>query len=67
MFLSVVRLRVIYSPFYRWVRKPSGPLVVWVYQKLRQPPPLPGPAARADFAGQPPRDSGGAADKLVPK
>ena len=26
MFLSVVRLRLIYSPFYPWLRKPLGPI-----------------------------------------
>jgi glycosyltransferase involved in cell wall biosynthesis len=39
MFLSVVRLRLIYSPFYRWLR-PLRPLEAWVYRKLRQPVPL---------------------------
>ena len=53
MFLSVLRLRVIYSPFYQLLRKPTGPLVVWVYQKLRQPAPLPGPASRAGRCKQP--------------
>lgn len=52
MFLSVVRLRVIYSPVYPLVRKPAGPFVAWVYKKLRQPAPLPGPAARKDPSGQ---------------
>lgn len=39
MFLSVVRVRLIYSPFYRWLR-PLRPLEGWVYKKLRQPRPL---------------------------
>ena len=42
MLLSVVRIRLIYSPFYKWLR-PLRPLEGWVYKKLRQPPPLPGP------------------------
>jgi dolichol-phosphate mannosyltransferase len=42
MFLSVLRIRLIYSPFYRWLR-PLRPLEAWVYKKLRQPPPRPGP------------------------
>jgi hypothetical protein len=42
MFLSVVRVRLIYSPFYKWLR-PLSPLEAWVYQKLRAPRPLPGP------------------------
>jgi len=42
MFLSVVRIRLIYSPFYKWLR-PLRPLEGWIYSKLRQPPPLPAP------------------------
>lgn len=42
MFLSVFRIRLIYSPFYRWLR-PLRPLEAWVYKKLRQPPPRHGP------------------------
>jgi hypothetical protein len=42
MFLSVVRIRLIYSPFYKWMR-PLRPLEVWVYGKLRAPLPLSGP------------------------
>ena len=38
MFLSVVRLRLIYSPFYRWLR-PLRPLETWIYKKLKAPPP----------------------------
>lgn len=41
--LSVIRLRLVYSPFYRWLR-PLRPLEGWVYRKLlRAPQPLPGP------------------------
>jgi hypothetical protein len=43
MFLSVVRLRLIYSPFYPWLRKWFGPLEGWIYKKLRAPKPRPGP------------------------
>jgi glycosyltransferase involved in cell wall biosynthesis len=43
MFLSVVRLRLIYSPLYRFVRKPLRPLEKWLYLKLRAPLPLPAP------------------------
>jgi glycosyltransferase involved in cell wall biosynthesis len=39
-FLSVVRLRLIYSPFYKWLR-PLRPLETWVYLKLGAPPPIP--------------------------
>ncbi len=42
MFLSVLRIRLIYSPFYRWLR-PLRPLETWVYKKLRAPQPRPGP------------------------
>ncbi|MHB8522220.1 MAG: glycosyltransferase [Limisphaerales bacterium] len=40
--LSVVRLRLFYSPFYRWLR-PLRPLETWIYQKLSATPPRPGP------------------------
>jgi glycosyltransferase involved in cell wall biosynthesis len=36
MFLSVVRLRLIYSPLYPWTL-PLRPLETWAYKKLRQP------------------------------
>jgi glycosyltransferase involved in cell wall biosynthesis len=39
MFLSVVRIRLIYSPLYKWLR-PLRPLEGWIYKKLRAPPPL---------------------------
>jgi glycosyltransferase involved in cell wall biosynthesis len=43
MFLSVVRIWLIYSPrLYRLLR-PLRPLEGWVYRKLRAPPPRPGP------------------------
>ncbi len=42
MFLSAVRVRLIYSPIYRWLR-PLRPLEAWIYRKLRAPQPLPGP------------------------
>jgi dolichol-phosphate mannosyltransferase len=41
MFLSVVRLRLVHSPIYpylRWLR----PLETWIYLKLKQPPPRSG-------------------------
>jgi hypothetical protein len=40
----VVRLRLIYSPLYNWLR-PLRPLEGWIYRKLRAPQPLPGPPA----------------------
>ena len=39
MLLSVIRIRLIYSPFYRWM-KPLKPLENWLYKKLRAPRPL---------------------------
>lgn len=39
MFLSVVRLRMVYSPFYKLLR-PLRPLETWVYRKLKAPPPI---------------------------
>ena len=39
MFLSALRVRLIYSPLYQWLR-PLRPLEGWVYKKLRQPRPL---------------------------
>ena len=40
MFLSVIRVRLIYWPLlYRWLR-PLRPLEAWVYKKLRAPKPL---------------------------
>jgi glycosyltransferase involved in cell wall biosynthesis len=45
MFLSVVRLRLLYSPFYRWLR-PFRPLETWLYLKLNAPPPRPRSSAR---------------------
>ena len=38
-FLSVLRLRLVYSPLYRWLG-PLRPLEVWLYMKLGAPPPL---------------------------
>jgi len=40
--LSVLRLRLVYSPFYKWLR-PLRPVEAWIYKKLRAPQPLPGP------------------------
>src|SRR5258708_9121742 len=41
MFLSVVRVRLIYSPLYKWLR-PLRPLETWIYKKLRAPLPRSG-------------------------
>jgi len=42
MLLSVIRLRLVYSPIYPWLR-PLRPLETWVYHWLSAPPPRPGP------------------------
>ena len=43
MLLSVIRIRLIYSPrVYKWLR-PLRPVEGWVYRKLRAPQPLQGP------------------------
>src|SRR2546426_6262040 len=51
MFLSVLRLRLIYSPFVPWLR-PLGPLVGWVYKTLRAPQPR--PFAKEEKGNKPP-------------
>jgi hypothetical protein len=43
MFLSVLRLRLVHSPCYRWLA-PLRPIESWIYLKLKAPPPRPGPA-----------------------
>ena len=40
--LSVVRLRLIYSPFHKWLR-PLRPIEAWIYRRLGAPQPLPSP------------------------
>jgi glycosyltransferase involved in cell wall biosynthesis len=40
MLLSVIRIRLIYSPFYKLLR-PLRPLEGWIYTKLHAPQPLP--------------------------
>jgi dolichol-phosphate mannosyltransferase len=50
--LSVLRLRLIYTPWlYRMIR-PLRPLEAWVYRKLRSPQPLPGPPPDAKLKRQ---------------
>jgi glycosyltransferase involved in cell wall biosynthesis len=51
MALSVVRLRLIYSPLYNWLQ-PLRPLEAWLYKKLRAPLPPKAPLPRsATLAG----------------
>jgi glycosyltransferase involved in cell wall biosynthesis len=45
MFLSALRVRLIYSPLYKWLR-PLHPLEAWIYKKLRAPKPLSRPAEK---------------------
>lgn len=45
MLLSLVRLRLLYSPFYRWLA-PLRPLETWLYRKLNAPAPLDAETAR---------------------
>lgn len=49
-FLSVVRLRLVYSPFYRWLG-PVRPIEVWLYRKLGAPPPLSAKSSRGGSGG----------------
>lgn len=56
MFLSVLRIRLIYSPFYKWLR-PLRPLEAWIYKKLRAPQPRPGPD-RPPITKAPPQGQG---------
>jgi len=39
MLLSLIRLRLIYSPFYRWLG-PLRPVEAWLYTQLRAPQPI---------------------------
>jgi glycosyltransferase involved in cell wall biosynthesis len=43
MFLSVLRIRIIYWPWLYRLLRPLRPLEGWVYRKLRAPPPRQGP------------------------
>ncbi|MCC6232281.1 MAG: glycosyltransferase [Verrucomicrobiales bacterium] len=45
MFLSTLRLRLVYSPFYKWLA-PLRPIEEWLYLKLGAPPSRPPAAAR---------------------
>lgn len=45
MLLSLIRLRLVYSPFYRWMG-PLRPVERWLYRKLGAPPPLHGRRGR---------------------
>jgi glycosyltransferase involved in cell wall biosynthesis len=46
MFLSVLRIRLIYSPVYPLLR-PLRPIEAWIYKKLRAPAPRPAPGKPA--------------------
>ncbi len=47
MFLSVIRIRLIYWPWLYKCLRPLSPLEAWIYRKLRQPIPLSGAQAVA--------------------
>ena len=53
MLLSVIRLRLIYSPIYPWLG-PFRPLERWLYVKLRAPLPRSGPAPDSTKPSDPP-------------
>jgi len=46
MLLSLLRLRLLYSPFYGWLR-PLRPLEAWIYRKLNAPAPRTSEEARS--------------------
>lgn len=60
MFLSVVQLRIIYSPLNGLLRI-CRPMVAWLYRKLRAPQPLPGPVVKP-----PPRASSEKGPAIAP-
>jgi len=52
MFLSVVRIRLIYSPLYSLIRPLGlGPLEAWIYRKLRAPKPRSAPEENSPKSG----------------
>ena len=55
MLLSLVRLRLLYSPFYAWL-KPLRPLEAWIYRRLNAPAPRSAAEARGSIPGAPVRD-----------
>jgi glycosyltransferase involved in cell wall biosynthesis len=61
MFLSVVRIWLIYSPRVYRLLRPLKPLETWIYKKLRQPQPRPGPdrASPKSEVQSPKREQGG--------
>ena len=46
MFLSVVRIWLIYKPWLYRMLRPLRPLEAWIYKNLRSPQPRPGPPTR---------------------
>ena len=52
MLLSLVRLRLLYSPFYAWLR-PLRPLEIWLYRTLNAPPPRSSKEADTDTLRRP--------------
>jgi hypothetical protein len=62
MFLSALRIKLIYSKVYPWLR-PLRPLETWVYKKLRAPQPRPGP--RGNGTGEDHKTTGPQDDKTT--
>ena len=52
MALSAFRIRLIYWPWLYWLLRPLRPLEGWIYRKLQQPRPRPGPSSPTDAATQ---------------
>src|SRR6476646_1699477 len=48
MLLSAIRLRLVYSPFYKMLR-PLRPIETWIYLRLKAPPPRPRPEEAAQI------------------
>ncbi|HMC29017.1 MAG TPA: glycosyltransferase [Verrucomicrobiae bacterium] len=52
MLLSAIRLRLVYSPFYKMLR-PLRPIETWIYLKLKAPPPRPRQESTAPIEQRP--------------
>jgi len=52
MLLSAIRLRLVYSPFYKMLR-PLRPIETWIYLKLKAPPPRPRQEAAPEIEQRP--------------
>jgi glycosyltransferase involved in cell wall biosynthesis len=50
MLLSIIRLRILYSPFYKLLR-PLRPIETWIYRKLNAPAPRRAPEGESQWPG----------------